>query len=169
MHLEFTIGRNANGQYIRAEFDARLVYEIQPFEYRIGPFRTAENIKEILNQYAAIDTLRTVALTGCTILPIFKPAEPILDATVILFGGGHRVCWSVRRPGAEFPVLQRMILEHLQPSLAPLEIIIAGTVMAVLPELKEQARRQVREAAIRRARVMRDNAIAVLTFLNQPE
>jgi hypothetical protein len=143
MRLEFTIGRDQYGNFIRSEFEASIDYEIPPIEYRVGPFRIAENIKLILTEYAAIDALRYIRI---------RLTSPTLTATVILVGSWHRVQWS-----QENPMLQ------------PLDIIVAGTLRARLPELKGQLRREVRAAAIRRARVMRDNANALLTFLNVPE
>jgi hypothetical protein len=64
--------------------------------------------------------------------------------------------------------LKRRIDDLLAEHFRVLDLIVEGTARAIFGDLQEAARSEIRERAVRTARMMRANAEAIITFMNAP-
>lgn len=172
MKIVFGMLREPSGRVLYSEFRASIERETDRLEFAIGPLREGENIGRILKRIADIDTRRTVYLNGMGTLQV-EQVDVRLDMTVTFYQEAL-LTWTIVVPS--WPALlnseQRRLLQRVQVILEDrvrvMRPIIVGTARAIFVELKETAQDEVRQDALRSARMMRANAEAIITFLKAP-
>jgi len=176
-------------------FDMYIAYEADELEFKSKINTTRDNIDHILSRYNAVDKIHRVEFTGQhpvkikyikryknILLPeyimigqhntadnyFFRPIKVreidfILHATMYFYESATQVHWRVDK---DLPYWLTQILQIQFDALKP---IIIGTAEYYIPMLKLAAKATIAENAARRARIMRDNAEAILLFLGKED
>ena len=162
MLVSFAVGRRPSGERIIAEFNLRLRYTMEPFNFDPRAFTTNINLGEIGKRFTEIDNANVVDLIGTESVMVEGRLPSIIDGRLYIYPTGDRLFWTFRRQGTEERVAPR-----LSQQLRAARPEIVGAVRLRLPELKHDMREYVRAFAMRRATAMKTNAEIILRYLSE--
>jgi hypothetical protein len=146
------------------KLDMTIEYESDELNFSNRIQATPDNIRYLLNRFNSIDRISKVTFTCRELLEITHEDETFpfkLDATIYFYPSRPLVAWT---PDREIP---DWLTEIMAVHLSALRPTIIGTARHYLPELKAAAKATVKANANRRARIMRSNAEAIMTFLGE--
>lgn len=155
-----------NFLFNKVKYDMTIVYESDDLYFSNRIQATPDNIRYLINRFSTIDRIQHVIFT-CR-----KPLEVVWDgavywfrlhAHVYLYPSKTILSWNI--DGNDD--LPEDFINMMNIHLGAIHNNIVGTASHWLPDLKDAAKATVKANANRRARIMRANAEAIMTFLGE--